>query len=77
MGKLKDLMLDVEEQLANGATALEVSNYTGLPLADVLRIEAVGLGEFDSDEDYENHRRFQMIVDSLQNPPSFTGVENS
>jgi hypothetical protein len=80
MGKMKEQLIDIEEQLANGATPQEVSDFTGLPVSEILRIEAYALGDVDvsfNDEDYENHRRFQMIVDSLMNPPSFTGVENS
>ena len=113
MGRMKEQLIDIEEMLANGATCQEVSDFTGLPVSEVIRIEAYALGDVDlsfNDEDYENHRRFgmpledvlavekqledhppgydfaelyeghrrfQMIVDSLQNPPSFTGVENS
>ena len=80
MGRMKEQLIDIEEMLANGATHQEVSDFTGLPVFEIGRIETYALGDVDlsfNDEDYENHRRFGMMVESLMNPPSFTGVENS
>lgn len=68
MGKMSDLLIDVQEQLTQGVSPLLISDRTGLPLEDVLHIER-DMGLDFSDADYENHRRFQMMVDSLMNPP--------
>lgn len=68
MGKMSDLLIDVQEQLTQGVSPLLISDRTGLPLEDILHIER-DMGLDFSDADYENHRRFQMMVDSLMNPP--------
>lgn len=82
MGKMKEMMIDVYEMLEDGYDCQFVADHFGLPLDDVQAVEKQlernsGYdAAYDFAELYEGNRRFQMMVDSLMNPPKFTGVEN-